>query len=79
MNDPTHRYLGCTCEAHSSVYADWPWTNVELTIASCMRSYPYCGGAFMTKGNLRTHLKGEKYRRRNITIRAEKHGRRGVM
>jgi hypothetical protein len=68
------RYTACTCDDHRNVYADLPWTNVELEIASCMRTCPYCGDEFKSAGNLRVHLRGAQYRHRNITVKAEKAG-----
>jgi uncharacterized Zn-finger protein len=72
------RHIACTCYDHEKVYADWPWTNAELEIASCMRTCPYCGNQFTSAGNLRAHLKTAQYQLRNITVKAEKAGYRAA-
>jgi hypothetical protein len=78
MQSEAPRHIACTCDDHRNVYADLPWTDVELEIASCMRTCPYCGEQFKSAGNLRLHLKGAQYRHRNIIVKAEKAGHRGV-
>ena len=60
------RYIACPCDDHRNVFADLPWTDAELEIASCMRTCPYCGNEFTSAGNLRAHLKTAQYQLRSV-------------
>lgn len=69
----THR--GCSCPGHQEIYRNWPISDVEITIAPCMRVCVYCGKYCTSAGNLRRHLRNEEYKRRNVSVRQERKGK----
>jgi hypothetical protein len=76
--DTQIRFRGCTCDEHKSIYQNWPWRDAELTVATCMRTCPYCNKSFLTTSNLRNHLKGRTYKVRQLTVKHERGGRRAI-
>lgn len=68
-------WKGCRCPSHQEIYRDWPARDAELTIAKCMKICVYCGSDFVIAAELRKHLKGVKYARRNLTINQEIRGK----
>ncbi len=78
VSDTFMRFHGCDCLGHVENYASWPWTDAELVIATCMRWCPYCGQGFASAGKLREHLRGQRYKQRNLYVKIEAQGRCGV-
>jgi hypothetical protein len=76
--DTQIRFPGCACDEHKDIYQNWPWRNAELTVATCMRTCPYCNKSFLTTSNLRNHLKGRAYKARQLTVKHERGGRRAI-
>lgn len=77
-DDTQIRFPGCSCDEHKDIYQNWPWRNAELTVATCMRTCPYCNKSFLTTSNLRNHLKGRAYKARRLTVKHERGGRRAI-
>lgn len=63
------RHRACECSKHQAIFDDAPGSNVELTIASCMRTCLYCGRCFKSAFTLREHLRSKKYTLRNVRVK----------
>lgn len=69
------RYKGCRCPVHQGMYEDWPAYDAELTIAPCMKTCVYCGNMFRSASELRRHLRGHRYARKNLRVHLEDPGK----
>jgi hypothetical protein len=69
-------FRGCKCDAHRSIYDDWPTHDAELTIAKCMTVCMYCGVDYRRPPTLRMHLRSaRKHAQNNISVVRETMGR----
>lgn len=69
-------FRGCKCEAHRSIYDNWPMRDAELTIAKCMTVCMYCGVDYRRPPTLRMHLRSaRKHAQNNISVVRETMGR----
>ncbi len=78
VSDPLERFHACDCAEHIESYTHLPWTDAVLAVATCMKRCPYCGHQSASAGKLREHLRGMQYQQRNLAVKMESKGRRGV-